>query len=72
MDMQTQDETMLELPLHELCVRPAHLSADRTGILALRQQIDLAAAMAADPLFIEHEKKETRTVSYSFSTCTGR
>ncbi len=29
-------------------------------ILHLRQQIDLTAAVAADPLFWDHEKKEMR------------
>jgi hypothetical protein len=72
MDMQTMDETMLELPLHELRVRPARLSADRAAILELRREIDLAAAMAADPLFLHHEKKETTTASFSSSICTDR
>ncbi len=35
-------------------------SSEIKQVLHLRQQIDLTAAAAADPLFWEHEKKEMR------------
>jgi hypothetical protein len=47
-----------DIPLDELRLR--RLVGDEVEqIVPMRSQIDLAAAMLADPEFVEHEKKKT-------------
>jgi hypothetical protein len=59
---------LIDLPLHELRVRVAKTRADMEEVAELRCEIDLAAAMAADPRFLEHEKKEKKSAFRSRST----
>jgi hypothetical protein len=54
----TPPPALEEIPLDELRLRRL-VGEEIERIVPMRSQIDLAAAMLADPEFAEHEKKKT-------------
>jgi hypothetical protein len=59
------------LPVDELELQHVRRPDDFDAVRALRGHIDLAAHLAVDPLFHDHEKKEMSWAWSSRSTCAA-
>src|SRR5436190_14072598 len=61
-----------DIPVADLRIRCLRGAAEIARIVQLRDEINLAAAAAADPEFMYREKKETSLVWSLPSSCTTR
>lgn len=60
-----------DIDVDELSIRSLRRHHEIREVAQLRGQIDLAAAVAADPLFVSREKKETSWAWSLLSSCTA-
>lgn len=68
-DLEPQE--LRDIDVDELSIRCLRRHHEIREVTQLRGQIDLAAAVAADPLFVSREKKETSWAWSSPSNCTA-